>query len=70
MVNDELLQLALLQPSSLQDAINPETILISVLSSIFKVKLLWELSESKSLETVHVRMTICSFVPAKFLKCN
>lgn len=60
----EVKKLDLLQPSSLQDAISPETILNSVLSSIFKVKLLWELSESKSFETVQVLITTCSFVPA------
>lgn len=56
--------LAILQPSSLHDAIKPDTTWTSLLLSSFKVKLLCELSESNNFVTVHVRITICSFVPA------
>ena len=56
----------LLQPSSLHEAIKPDTTCISFPSSSLSVKLLCDVSVSKSLVTVHVRITIWSAVPAMF----
>lgn len=56
--------MALLQPSSLQEAIRPDVTEIWLFESSWRVNELCEESESRSLDTVHVRITICCVVPA------